>query len=266
MQYYSLQVIWPRQSALLWVPANQPIIRGVYANMVSFGTILAGWYCVLIMPRLKHERGQQIGLTILKTALLGALASVGINDQARAITLVILVAAVNLPPTPLSFGMVSLHLKDQTDIGVAVGLISTFRLLGGAVAQVIYTTIQSNRFAQVLPGEVTQAAMATNFNGSMPALLAAATKNTFPAYDAVPGITNSTISAVRVAVKQANANGYKMVFLVAIAFGALAIASACSVKGIDPSQRSNATAARLENESEDKTVTDARLKEESSFS
>lgn len=46
MLYYSLNVIWPRQSALLWVPANDLIVRGVYANMVSFGTMLAGWYCI----------------------------------------------------------------------------------------------------------------------------------------------------------------------------------------------------------------------------
>lgn len=38
MLYYSMQVLWPRQSALLFVPANDPIMRGLYANLTLFGT------------------------------------------------------------------------------------------------------------------------------------------------------------------------------------------------------------------------------------
>ena len=108
--------IWPRQSGLLWVPANQPIIRGVYANMVSFGTCLAGYYCLGIMPWIKHEKQQLIAMIVIQTALIGSLASVGIYDKAQAIATVILVSTVNLPPSPLSFGMVSLHLEDQNDM------------------------------------------------------------------------------------------------------------------------------------------------------
>lgn len=39
MLYYSMQVLWPRQSALLFVPADKPIIRGIWANI----TPLASW-------------------------------------------------------------------------------------------------------------------------------------------------------------------------------------------------------------------------------
>lgn len=94
--------------------------------MVSFGTIIAGWYCVGLMPYLKHERWQLIAMMVIQTALIGSLASVGIHDKAQAIGTVIAVATVNLPPSPLSFGMVSLHLEDQTDIGVAVSLYSSY--------------------------------------------------------------------------------------------------------------------------------------------
>jgi hypothetical protein len=38
MLYYSMQVLWPRQSALLYVPADRPILRGVYANLTLMGT------------------------------------------------------------------------------------------------------------------------------------------------------------------------------------------------------------------------------------
>ena len=54
MMYYSIQVLWPRQSALLFVPADDTILRGVYANITSFGTwgiffIMEVIYCVLIV-------------------------------------------------------------------------------------------------------------------------------------------------------------------------------------------------------------------------
>jgi hypothetical protein len=84
--------------------------------MVSFGTILAGWYCMFLMPWFKHERYQLIALIIIQTALIGSMASVGVNDKTQAIATVIVISTINLPPTPLSFGMVSLHLEDQTDM------------------------------------------------------------------------------------------------------------------------------------------------------
>ena len=131
---------------------------------------------------------------------------------------------------------------------MAVGLISTFRLIGGAIATAIYTSIQSSRFAAVLPGKVTQAAQTSGFSGSMSALLKAAGTNTAAAYKAVPGISNGTVAAVQLAVKQSNVEGYRVVYLVAIAFGACAIASALSTKGVDERSRSNELAAHLENE------------------
>lgn len=207
------------------------------------------------MPWIKHERWQLIGFMVLQTALIGSLASVGINDKAQAIATVILVATVNLPPSPLSFGIVSLHLEDQTDIGVAVGLISTFRLIGGAIATAIYTSIQSSRYAEVLPRWVESAAEASGFTGSESALLKAAAANTAAAYAKVPGITNATISAVQYAVKEANSEAYKLVYLVAIAFGAVAITAAFTTKGVDDKTRNSSTAAKLETEKSGGVVT-----------
>lgn len=260
MLYYSMNVIWPRQSGLLWVPQDQPIIRGVYANMISFGTIIAGWYCVSLMPWLKHEKWQLVGCIVIQTALIGSLASVGLADKGQAIATVILVGSVNLPPSPLSFGMVSLHLKDQTDIGVSVGLISTFRLIGGAVATAIYTSIQTSRYSQVMPKFVRNAAENVGFGGSMDDLLIAAGTNTPAAYADVAGANNATVEAVQGAVLQANSESYRIVYLVAIAFGAVAIASALSVKSIDKSQRNNETAAKLENEGPEGRIVDGSVR------
>lgn len=216
--------------------------------MISFGTIAAGWYCVGIMPWIKHEKWQLVGMITVQTALIGSLASVGVNDKIQAIATIICVATVNLPPSPLSFGMVSLHLEDQTDIGVGVGLISTFRLIGGAVATAIYTSIQSSRYTSLLPGKIADAAERTDFSGSISDLVTAAANGTTEAYTAIGDISNRTIEGARMAVVQANSEAYRTVYLVAIAFGALAIASALSTKGVEAKSRTNARAARLETE------------------
>jgi hypothetical protein len=129
-----------------------------------------------------------------------------------------------------------------------VGLISTFRLIGGAVATAIYTSIQTTKYNSVLPGKVTAAAAASKFSGSVPALLKAAAKNTAVAYKAVPGISNGTIAATQAAVRQANVEAYQLVYLVAIAFGCVAITCALTTKGVQDKDRSREVSAKLENE------------------
>lgn len=116
MMYYSLNVIWPPQSKLLFVQTDNTIIRGVYASLVVYGNMAAAYYCALVMPWIKYEKWQIVCLFTIETALLGSMASVGPSDKVQAIIVVIAIQLCNLPPSPLSFGMVSLHLTDQTDM------------------------------------------------------------------------------------------------------------------------------------------------------
>ena len=248
MLYYSMNVLWPRQSTLLFLNSNDTMIRGVYANMVSFGTIIAAWYCVSLMPRLGHERWQLVAFITVQTALIASMASIGLNDKAQAIATVIIVAACNLPPSPLSFGMVSLGLDDQNDIGVAVGLISTFRLIGGAVATSIYVSIYTSRYASNIGPTLERMVKETGYSGSFPALLAATKMNTQAAYEKVPGIDRETIQAATLAVKTSYVGAFKTVYLVAIAFGICAIASSLTTRSVKKSNKSNAQAVHLETE------------------
>ncbi|KAF2442924.1 MFS general substrate transporter [Karstenula rhodostoma CBS 690.94] len=250
MLYYSMNVLWPRQSTLFFLNSNDTIIRGVYANMVSFGTIIAGWYCVSLMPILGYERWQLTGFVTVQTALIASMASIGINDKAQAIATVVIVSACNLPPSPLSFGMVSLGLDDQADIGVAVGLISTFRLIGGAVATSIYVSIYTSRYAANISPTLKRMVDGTGFSGSFPALLKATVVNTPAAYAKVPGTNPETVQAAMLAVKTSYVGAFKVVYLVAIAFGVCAIACAFSTRSVKKSNKSNAQAVHLETEKE----------------
>ncbi|KAL4919159.1 fungal trichothecene efflux pump [Aspergillus aurantiobrunneus] len=249
MLYYSMNVLWPRQSSLLYVPEGDSIIQGVYSNMVSFGTILAGTMVLTIVPMMGHERWQLIGFLVVQTGMIGSMGSVGVDDRAQAIATIIIVAATVTPPQFLAFGMISLGLESQADIGISQGLLCTFRLIGGAIATAIYTAIQSNQYTSTVGNRVGSAASQAGYEGSISSLLEAAASNTEAAYREVPGITDQVIHAVQEAVKRANAEAYQRVYEVAVVFGGLAILIALTTRDIDKKKKTSDCAVQLENDS-----------------
>ena len=136
--------------------------------------------------------------------------------------------------------------------GIAAGLVGTFRLLGGSIATAIYTSIVNNGFASSLPDQVTNEIFGLNFPSSnLPALIAAASKNTAAAYRAVPGISPSVTAAAGLAVKRSYVLAFRTTYLVAISFGCAAIVAALFTKDIDRSMKNSERAVRLENEVKD---------------
>ncbi|KAJ9621393.1 uncharacterized protein PV06_04796 [Exophiala oligosperma] len=249
MLYYSMQVIWPRESALLFVPADKPIIRGIYANITTLATWVSLISVWVFCARFGHEKWQIFGFICCQTAFVGALSTVGIDDKAKAIALVFLMSCFINQPLYMLFSMVSLNLEDQADIGVAVGALSTFRLLGGAVATAIYSSIVDNQFKAKLPSQLTKAIAGLNFDqANLKALMAAAAANTAAAYAKVPGITKQVIAASQHAVKLAYVQAFQVVFYTALGFAVLALVSALLVSNIDPAKKNLDKAVLLENE------------------
>ncbi|KAF2663016.1 MFS general substrate transporter [Lophiostoma macrostomum CBS 122681] len=255
MLYYSMNVIWPRQSQLFFTGPD-PIIRGLYAELIPLGSVTSGLILAFVCSRIGFERWQLVFLMTMETALIGSLASVGVTDRIQAmVTIVFLSISVSLPQL-MSFAMISLGLGDEfkDDIGCAVGLAGTFRLLGGSIATAIYSSIINNTFSTHLPGELQTAV--PNF-ANMAALLKAAATNTAAAYEAVPGITKEIIAAAQVAVKLAYTEAYKTTYLSALGFGGAAIIAACLTKNTDKGMKNNKRIVRLENE---KTPSEEELK------
>ncbi|OQO14882.1 hypothetical protein B0A48_00264 [Cryoendolithus antarcticus] len=242
----------PPKSGLLFVPAGKPIIAGVYANMVSYGTILAGLVVVFFCQRVGHERWQQVGFMVVQTALIGSLASVGLDDRIQAVVTIIVLATTITPPQLLAFVMISMNIDDQVDIGVANGLASTFLLMGGAVATAIYSAILSNRFASELPKMMAFVIAANNISASSAAgLLKSAAVNTAAAYKSalsLPGVTATVIGSTQRAVKLACVDAFKMVYLIALAFGGVAIICAAFTKSIPKERKTLRRAVKMENE------------------
>lgn len=91
-------------------------------------------------------------------------------------------------------------------------------------------------------------------------LLAALTKaaaiNTAAAYNAVAGMTPELAANAVTAVRQSYVQGFRLVYLIAIAFGAAAIAAAASTVSTDRSKKNNARAVVMKNEIEHREAVD----------
>ena len=143
--------------------------------------------------------------------------------------------------------------------GVAIGALSTFRLLGGAIATAIYTSILATQFSDHLPAKIAQAIAGTDFDPArLSALVEAASLNTAAAYAKVPGITARIINASEAAVKVTYAQAYRAVYLTALGFAALAMISALLCSSTDPAKKTLDMSVLLENEKA-KTMFDEKL-------
>jgi hypothetical protein len=210
---------------------------------------------VVFCSRVGHEKWQLVGFMIVQTALIGSMASVGVNDKAQAIATVFLASCVISPPQLISFTMLSLGLDDQTDIGIAVGLAGTFRLLGGAIATAIYSAILTQTFNDSIVGEVRNAIAKTGFAQSNEAALLAATRlNTPASYARVPGMNTAVRAAAEMACKLAYVDAFKLVFLVAIGFGVAATVAAFFTVSTDVAMKNNKRAVVLRNEVHTKEI------------
>jgi hypothetical protein len=135
--------------------------------------------------------------------------------------------------------------------GIAVGLAGTFRLLGGAVATAIYTAILSTKFSDTVPSTMTAAIenAGVDFSDSLlQGLVTAAATNTQAAFQAVQGATPQLVSQALMATKLAYVEAFKLVYLVAIAFGVLATVAAFCTISTDRSTKTMDRAVVLKNE------------------
>lgn len=131
--------------------------------------------------------------------------------------------------------------------GIGLGVSSTIRLLGGAIATAIYTAILSSAFTSKLPSELSRAVAGTAFESqNFPALIKAAASGNATALKRVPGITPAILVKSETAVKLAYRYGYMIVYLVAVGLGILAMTCAFFTRSIDKAAKTSDAAVKLE--------------------
>jgi hypothetical protein len=120
------------------------------------------------------------------------------------------------------------------DLGIATGIIGTFRNTGGAVGIAISGTIRNSVVGSQLGARITEAALANGFPASGLAELIPTVQLAVlgePAsLLALPGVTPAVESATIAAFKGAYAYAFQRVFLSTIPFGVIATITVIFVK------------------------------------
>lgn len=167
------------------------------------------------------------------TAFIGGMAGMNTNTLGGSAALTTLaglsVGAVQL----VSITMIILQVPDEF-LGVAVGLAGTARFVGGAIATAIYSTVLSNKVAEVLPTNVATAVIPLGFKQQdLATLIEGLLSDSKAKLLAVPGISASVILAASNAVKESYVVGFRLIYLISLAFGGGAILAACCTKDFD---------------------------------
>jgi len=131
----------------------------------------------------------------------------------------------------------SLHVP-QRDLGVAIGLIGTFRSLGGAVGSVIFSSIFGQISAKQVVSRISETALDANVSSkTLPALIEAVklTLVGVPGQaSTVPSVSSSVFAKCVEAARLGYAYGFRITWLSSIPFGVIAMACAMAVR--DPSE------------------------------
>ncbi|KAF9886271.1 hypothetical protein FE257_011884 [Aspergillus nanangensis] len=241
MQYYSNATLWTRLSQLLY--AGDEISKGLYAEVLPLGTILGGIF-VAFSKKIGHQRWQVFFAVALQTACVGAMSTASMDNPVKSIILTVIISMCSSLIILNGMVLVGFGIVYQEDIGTAAGLAGTSRLLAGAVATAIFSNVTNNKYAEILPKEVT--ANVSKFNlptDVVTRLITAAAAGTSAAFEGIPGITPDIEAAAALGNKISYLTGAHLSYQVALAFGLLGCIAAVFVPSVDTRKYTKKTVA-----------------------
>jgi Fungal trichothecene efflux pump (TRI12) len=153
--------------------------------------------------------------------------------------------------------IIGITIRDQAEIGTAVGVAGSMRSTVSTIGSAIYTSILANRLGKTIPTEVPPKLIAAGLPASsVKAFLSAITVGTPAAFDAVQGLTPS-IEAIGIrAYKVASVDAYRTVFFSTIAFSACCVICACFTPNVDDRMTNKVVATLHHEKVKDEEVTE----------
>lgn len=249
MVFFSMASLLPQATESVY--DTNPTKLGVALIPNGIGQFIGGAVLPALIHKIKHIRAQIVVALIIQT-LFTALYAYGIGPHHKTAWVVFQLFGMMCFSwiTLCSYVVVGLHVPHK-DLGIASGLVGTFRNTGGSVGIAIFNTIRNGVLTSQLVPRITKAAMDNGFHGDATALKAvvlAAENNAkgIPhAFAKIPNASPALISATLEAYKSAYAYAYQRVFFSTIPFGVLAIIAALFIK--DASEYlTNHTAVHME--------------------
>lgn len=226
--YFSLTDLIPAQIGYMF--STDAVKAGLYNMPGGFGGAAGGVFLGALIARFKKVH-IQLFIGIFFQTLFTALFAL-ITPDTIPMALVFQLLA-NLPfawITLACYVTASLHVP-QRDLGLALGLIGTFRFLGGAIGTTVFTTILNNKSAVSIPRRVGSALAPLDYPpdqyNALVTAIGAGTANM---------LTNTSpqvVAAASKAIQWGYSDAFKITWLASIPFGVIACVLSLFVK--DPS-------------------------------
>jgi len=225
---------------------TDPIRIGELNIVQGVGNIIGGVVLSAFIYKMKHVPVQFTVGTFIQTLFLGLYALITPDTLAMALVFQFF---ANIPfawLTLLSYVTAGLHVP-QRDLGLASGLIGTFRSLGGSIGTAVLNVVLTSKANIEVPKRILEATVPLGFDAAnVPALAAALLSGSSQAIAAVPEATPEIIAAAGRALNFAYgielsecssnriAYAFRITYLVTIPFGVIVICMSMFVR--DPSK------------------------------
>lgn len=205
--------------------------------MLRAGQLVGGVLIPALVHYIKHVNYQLTFANFMQTLFFGLAA---LNTPTNISWLMAVQFLAMLP-----FGWITLNCYTaaslnvpQRDLGVAIGLIGTFRSLGGSIGSVIFTSIFTQTSAKEVAKRISDTAIQNGVSaGTIPDIIKAVELTLVGVPDqaaTLKGVSTNTFDACVTAARYAYAYGFRITWLASIPFGVLAIICALCVR--DPSK------------------------------
>ena len=246
--FYSFAGLLPQGS--LFIFTSDPVEIGIIALPNGISQFIFGGVATIIMGKVGHLKLQVIIMLVVQTAATAAYAGVVPGNRTGWMALQFFGQGAFALITLISYVIAGLNVPLR-HLGLASGLIGTFRSAGGSVGNAVFNTILNGVVKEQIPARLAQVAVTNNMPlENLATLIPAAMQNAVGvpgAFAAVPGITPEIEAMAAQAIKEAYAFAFTRVFYASIPFGVIAIVAACFI--LDPSiYLTNHTAVKMERE------------------
>jgi hypothetical protein len=139
--------------------------------------------------------------------------------------------------TILGYAIASLHVP-HSQLGVAMGLLGTFRSAGGGVGNAIFNTVFQDKFREYAAEEIPKAALASGLNpADLGVIIPGAIAHNLGiphSLDGIQGMTPAIEAILRTAVRQAYGRAFQIVFYITIPFSVVALVCSFWVEDPEP--------------------------------
>jgi MFS family permease len=226
--YFTLTDLIPAQIGYMYT--SDEIKAGLYNIPGGFGGAAGGVFLGGMIHKIKYVH-LQLAVGIAVQTIFTALLALSTPDNLPMALVFQLFA--NIPfawITLCCYVTASLHVSHR-DLGLGLGLIGTFRFLGGSVGTTVFSTIVNNKAAVTIPARVVPALAPLGYPSSrIPDLIAAIAAGT------TADLANTSAQVIEVAAEAVRwgwSDAFRVTWLVSLPFGVIAFVLALFVR--DPS-------------------------------